>query len=451
MIRTSHVAICGGGVAGIEALLALREILDVRPHIDLVAPDPDFVYTPMAVAEPFGLSPPRRFDLGVIAQDLGAELHVGSLARLDTENSRLELDDGSAVPYDAAIVAVGARPTAWLQGALCFGGPRDTGAFQELLSRIADGRVSSVAFTAPAGASWTLPMYELALLTSSRLAELGPADVEITIVTPEEDPLGVFGAGASRMLRSQLADRGIHLRTGAMAESLSAGSLLLSSGTAVDVDEVVTMPRLEGPRVPGLPATAEGFIPIDRRCRVAGLDNVYAAGDGTDFPVKQGGLASQQADVAAEWVARGLGAARQPALFEPMLKGLLLTGLAPIYMRAAVRAGTREEGEVAADALWWPPGKIAGRYLGPYLAFVHTSARHGSLEDRPASTSDLETQRAAQQEARELGLAFAEADARSGDFQSAIGWLELVEQINGVLPTDYIGKREEWLARQAQG
>ena len=53
--RRRRIAICGGGVAAIEALLGLRALLGLAPHVDLVAPNRHFVYEPLAVAEPFGL------------------------------------------------------------------------------------------------------------------------------------------------------------------------------------------------------------------------------------------------------------------------------------------------------------------------------------------------------------------------------------------------------------
>src|SRR6185295_2868510 len=99
-------------------------------------------------------------------------------------------------------------------------------------------------------------------------------------------------------------------------------------------------------------------------------DGVLAAGDATTFPVKQGGLATQQADAAAATIAHELGALVEPRPFVPVLRGLLLTGGAPLYLRAELdatgvprAAGTRTRrlaGEVSSRALWWPPGKIAG-------------------------------------------------------------------------------------------
>ena len=442
-----RVAVCGGGVAAIEAVLALREMLTIRPHIDLIAPNGEFTYAPMAVAEPFGLARTKLFALSAIAEDLGAELHVGSLERVDVRANRLVLSGGGRLPYDFAIVAVGARRRPWLPGARSFGGADDVAGYSELLDRLERGTVSRVAYVAPLGIGWTLPVYELVLLTSSRLAERGVPGVELTVVTPEADPLAAFGAAASRMLRGQLADRGIRLRVGVTAQRLSPGSLALSSGEALEIDEVIAWPRMEGRRVKGLPADPDGFLPVDDHCLITGLQNVYAAGDGTAFPIKQGGIASQQADVAAESVAARLGAPLSPSVFEPTLRGMLLTGVAPIYLRAAASAAASEEGQLAGNALWWPPTKIAGRYLGPYLASASTPTERGTLEDRPVSSRDSDAVRASADEARELALVFAEADARSGDFRSAVSWLEIIERLDGVLPPDRLKMRDAWRAR----
>ena len=97
-----------------------------------------------------------------------------------------------------------------------------------------------------------------------------------------------------------------------------------------------------------------------------GLDDVYAAGDGTNFPIKQGGIGTQQADAAAEHIAARMGAAIEPAPFHPILRGKLLAGDESLNLSADV-AGGAGEGAVSDDYLWWPPQKIGGRYLAPYL------------------------------------------------------------------------------------
>src|SRR5688572_32409707 len=115
------------------------------------------------------------------------------------------------------------------------------------------------------------------------------------------------------------------------------------------------------------------------RVLVAGVGGVYAVGDATAFLIKQGGLATQQADAAAEAIVTAAGAAQQPAPFRPVLRGLLLTGGAPLYLRAELSAAgdvirargsalAAPRGETSTRALWWPPAKVADRYLGPHLA-----------------------------------------------------------------------------------
>ena len=438
-----RVVICGGGVAAVEALLALRALLGVVVEVHLVAPSRRFVYQPLAVAAPFDLAETDLFDLAEIASDQSAKLHVDSLARVDAEDRRVGLASGISLPYDALVIAVGARRRDWLQGALHFGGASDVEAFRALLELLQSGSDQRLCFVNPAGISWTLPLYELALLTASHLADQGVIGVELTVVTPEANPLAVFGPAAGRMLRNLLADRGIVLKAGVYAEKIQHGKLHLHSRATLEVDHVVTLAQLEGPALPGLPSDATGFIAVDEHSRVTGLEDVYAAGDGTTFPIKQGGLASQQADAAAEAIAAQAGVAITPSPIRPTLRGVLLTGIAPTYLRAQI-AGTGDSLEIASNPLWWPPSKIAGRYLAPYLASHSQLARDETLQDRPPSTEDPARLQESHDEARELALTFAEHDAADGHFESALEWLDVLEKIDGVLPPGYVQKRADW-------
>jgi sulfide:quinone oxidoreductase len=448
--RGRRVAICGGGVAAIEALLGLRALLGLLPHVDLIAPNRRFVYEPLAVAEPFGLAQTRLFDVAAAAVEHGAQLHVAWLEAVEPERGRIALSGGATLPYDSLIVAIGARRCAWLPGALPFTGAADVSSFSELLARLERGDLSRVAFAAPAGITWTLPAYELALLTASWVADRHLTGIELAIVTAEEEPLAIFGPTASRALRDLLADRGIRLRVSATAESVVPGALRLASGETIGADEVVALPELEGPRLAGLPADDSGFIQIDEHARVVGLDDVYAAGDGSDFPIKQGGLAAQQADAAVEMIAARLGAGGKPSASQPLLRGMLLTGIAPTYLRAGITGTFPDHGELAANPLWWPPTKIAGRYLGPYLAGTARPGEGTRLEDRPEFSDDPGEVLAGHREARELALTFALADANNEDYRSALRWLEVVEHLDGVLPPWYLERRDEWRGR-AQG
>ena len=441
-----RVVIAGGGVAGLEALLALRSLLTLA-EAHMIAPNRHFVYQPLAVGEPFDLAQTHLSELAEITADQGAKLHVDALELVDGEHHRVHLASGAELPYDALILAVGARRRQWLEGALHFGGAGDAPAFRSLLERFERGIVQRLAFVNPPGASWTLPLYELALLTASHFADHRVIGVELTLITPERDPLGAFGPAAGQMLRSLLADRGIALRAGTYVEEIADGELHLHPAGTLGVDEVVTLAELDGPALAGVPANAAGFIIVDDHCRVIGLEDAYAAGDGTTFPVKQGGIATQQADAAVEAIAAQMGAPVTPEPLRPTLRGMLLTGIAPTYLRARISGTTGDSFEIATSPLWWPPSKVAGRYLGPYLAARGPLTRGEVLEDRPPPSEDAEQLQASHEEARRLALTFAERDAADGHYHSAVQWLEVIERLEGVLPPGYASKRADWVER----
>jgi sulfide:quinone oxidoreductase len=447
-VASKRVVICGGGVAGLEALIGLHAHVQVGIEAHLVAPTHEFLYRPLAVAAPFGLGDGHRFDLAEIVSHHGGHLHIDTLARVDADRRQVELSSGAALPYDALLVATGARLAGWLPGALHFGGgAEEVAAYRALLARLEQGAGERVCFVNPPRLAWTLPLYELALLTASHLADRGVAGIELMLFTPEHEPLSMFGASASRALRGLLGDRGISLRVGAEVREFAEREIRLADGRSFAADEVVTLAKLEGSAVPGLPNDAAGFIPVDTHGRVEGLMDVYAAGDGTNNPLKQGGIATQQADVAVEAMLARFGAAVKPAPFRPTLRGMLLTGIAPLYLRSRLLEPAGKDQQATIDPLWWPPSKIAARYLAPYLAGHDALARSQELADRPAPNDDAARAAASHEEARSLAVAFAERDAADGDFKSALEWLEVIERLDGVLAPAFVAMRDEWHER----
>jgi sulfide:quinone oxidoreductase len=364
-----RVIIAGGGVAAVETLLALRELAEDRIEIELLAPDPHFVYRPMVVAEAFGIGEEHRFDLSRVCDDQGAALRVDGLSCVDAERHVVQTTTGVEVEYDALVVARGARAREAVPGAVTFSGRRDIEAIRTVLDTAASpaGEVRRLVFAGPGGLTWMLPLYELAMLSRAHLDERGREDIEIAVTTSEESPLGAFGPLAGDTVRELLEDRRIELITGHYPTSFREGVLHLVPDMTVDADLVVALPWLEGPWIDGLPADDHGFLPIDAHGAVRGVDDVYAAGDATDFPIKQGGLASQQADALAEMIAARAGVPVEARPFVPVLRGVLLTGDTPTYLRSEITGG-RGVSSISNSPLWWPPSKIAGRHLSPYLA-----------------------------------------------------------------------------------
>jgi sulfide:quinone oxidoreductase len=374
-----NVMIVGGGVAALEALIALRGLAEDRVAIELVSPTPEFAYRPLAVAEPFGLGQARRYDLVRIAADHGAALHLAGLQSVQADERLVKTWDGRALPYEVLLVAIGARPAVAIPGSVTIAGPGYTSRFRTVLRELEERRIRRVVFAVPPASSWPLPLYELALMTAARVAERGLRKVELSLVTPEAEPLELFGSAASAAVRGLLDQRGVAIHTAHYATEFRDEELALGPSGGLPAERVVSLPRLRGPELPGLPRDAEGFIPVDLHGLVQEEIDVYAAGDATTSPIKQGGVAAQQADAAAEAIAARAGADVEPEPFRPVLRGMLLTGSSPRYMRAEVSGGRGERWEVSEHALWWPPSKIAGRWLAPYLAL-----RHEELEETPA-------------------------------------------------------------------
>jgi sulfide:quinone oxidoreductase len=361
------VVIAGGGVAALETLLALRRLAEDRVEIELLAPQREFLYRPLSVAEPFELGEAPRFDLDEIAADQGARLRIDGLASVDPGRRAVRTRSGAEMLYDALVVAVGTTRHEAVPGALSFGGPEDTGAYRDLLREAERGEIRNLVFAIPQGATWPLPMYELALLTAVRLRSRGAA-AKLTVVTPEDAPLGMFGPRASEAVGRLLSENGVEVRTSAIPVAAADGTLEVVPDGAVVADRVVAMPHLRGPGVEGLPHDEDGFLRVDANCRVRGVEGVYAAGDATAFPVKQGGIATQQADAVAEALAAEAGAPVEPEGFRPVLRGVLLTGAGARFLKAEISGGRGDVSEVSEDALWWPGGKVVGRYLSHYLA-----------------------------------------------------------------------------------
>ena len=360
-----RVVVAGGGVAALEATLALRTLAESRVSIELIAPEPAFVYRPLSVGDPFLVAETRRFPLAPLVDSAGGALRAGRVAAVDPGERFVETDGGERVPYDALLVALGARGREALPNALTFAGPESNDALKAVLEEALDGDVHRIVFALPGGATWPLPLYELALLTGSFLTDHGTGGVELSLVTPEEAPLAIFGREASEAIGELLEARGIALHLQTTPVAFEGGELTTAPDRAIEADRVIALPRLEGPRLEGLPSDTDGFIPTDDRCRVGFEVDVYAAGDATQFPLKQGGIATQMADTAAAEIAAQAGAQVEPEPFKPVLRGLLLTGMVPRYLRG--EPGTPKS-VVDTEALWWPPSKIVGRHLAPFLA-----------------------------------------------------------------------------------
>jgi sulfide:quinone oxidoreductase len=364
----TKVLIVGGGVAALEAALALKHSAGERVQMTLLAPEDEFVYRPLSVGEPFGHELAHAYPLDKVVADLGIERCKDTLKWVDTSAHTVHTENELEFEYDALLLAVGARTSEPMRHALTIDPTRLDEQLHGLIQDLEDGWVHNIAFVIPELSGWPLPIYELALMTAGRAYEMN-VNAQITVVTPERAPLAIFGSSASAVVSRRLDAYGIETVTSAHCVMHEPKRLTVSSAPEpIVVDQVVTLPALHGPAVPGIPrSAAQGFISVDRHSRVPGLEGVFAAGDMTDFPIKLGGIAAQQADAAAESIAALAGAAIVPKPLVVTIHGLLIGGGEPVYMAAQVAGSEGTHSKVSADPFWAPATKIYARYLAPRL------------------------------------------------------------------------------------
>ena len=358
-------------------MLALRALAPERVRVTLISASAMLAYKPAATTEAFDETPPRTYDLQAIAADAGASFRLDRVEAVAPNDHSVRFASFAHLDYDALVLAVGARAASAIPGALTFRDQHEVHHIRRLMSEVRSGALRRIVFAVPNGCSWPLPLYELALLTATRLRELDVTG-EVMLVSPEITPLCVFGAQASPLVADLLVKRGVRFIGESDPQRVDrSGALVLASGETLDADRVVASPKLRGPRITGLPTDRSGFITTDALGGVIGLPDVYAAGDMTSFPIKQGGLAAQQADVIAQRIASNHGASVTQSRVHRVLRARLVGGAHPVFLRTELdefgqaTAASTVHGHFNDSESVTPPEKVFGRYLSPYL---HTRA-----------------------------------------------------------------------------
>ena len=358
-----RAVVVGGGIAALETMLALHELAPGRVDMTLVAPEPDFSLRPLSVSVPFGRGGAKTIPLADVVAEHDATFVRDAVFAVEPDRRVVVCAGGSELPYDDLVLTPGARAVSAYDRGLTFD-PHEAGALSGVVADLEQGWSHSVAFVVPPGCTWPLPLYELALMTAEQVWGMGIDGVTIHLITPEAAPLDVFGKEASDALAELLKAGHITFHGSADAQVHRAGQVDIGNGKTIDVDRIVAIPLLTGPRIAGVPADEEGFIAIDEYGRVPGLEGVWAAGDGTQQPIKQGGLACQQADAIAGQIAAKAGADVQVGPAVLVLRGRLLAGQQDRFLHRTVGM---ERSQAESKALWWPPAKVASRHLAPYL------------------------------------------------------------------------------------
>ena len=371
----AQVVIAGGGVAALEALIALSELAPHRVRVTLVTPSADFVSRPQVIGESFARGHRSHVALARVARDFGATHVTGSVVAVDAARRIARLGSGEELAYDSLLVATGGRRMPAYEHAETIGDDTAAEALHGILADLEEGYLKRLAFVVPPQVAWTLPAYELALLVAHDAWSMCIDDAQLSLVTPEDRPLALFGPLAGAAVGELLAERGIAFVGGVCAE-VGRGTLdLHPGGRQMTAERVFALPVVHGDAPSGLPTDEAGFLGTDVHGRVMGVAGVFAAGDITSFPAKHGGIAAQQAEAAAQAIAAGHGCAIEPEPFRPLLRGRLLTGGEDLFLERDI-AGGSGDADGATRQAWWPADKVSAPRLAPYLyALESTGAR----------------------------------------------------------------------------
>ena len=288
-------------------------------------------------------------------------------------------------------------------------------------------------------------------MTAVDLPDRGADAVSLTLVTPEPTPLHLFGPAASEAVAELLRSRGIALVARPCDRARARPARARRRPRRSRPATTVVLPPLQGPWIEGLPVDEHGFIPVDRarprrrrarRLRRRRRDGVPDQAGRARHPAGRRRRPRRSPPTSGR---------RAAPPFRPVLRGLLLTGGAPLYLRAELRGGQAVgqsrapaalRGEVSTRALWWPPGKVAGRYLAPYLATARPRALgREPLVDRaataPRTRRDDATPRSSSR------CCSPTEDERAGDIPQALHALDAAAALGGgVLPAAASRRRD---------
>jgi sulfide:quinone oxidoreductase len=371
MAERVRILVAGSGPGALEATLALSRSEQLDAEISLISPQTEYLYRPNLVMEPFGVVSTARYSVGEIIRHPSVQQWQGLIERVDPAAGKAWSPENDEFDFDAMVVATGTRPRIELPApAITIGAPDWKEDVAQVVAEIDAGEISNVIFTRPAGAAYSLPMYELALMAADRASRQSQRQITIAVVTPERIPLELFGAENSERVAKLCAQSGVLVRTANEAAVYDGTTLTLADGETFAAGRVIAVPGLD-PIVPeGLPAGAGGFIEVDEHQLVTGTTNIYAVGDVTDFPLKQGGLASEAADAAAAAIEAQLGSRETAEPFTGETQGILLTTQTRLMMRARIT----KDGSTSLpiDQPSGPVQKIASRLLAERLQELET-------------------------------------------------------------------------------
>lgn len=308
----TRVTVIGAGFGALTAVRKLRAA-DAKLGIDLIAPQPQFVYYPGTVWIPTGLREPD--DLVISLRNFfereNVAYHQASAQGLRDGGRVVETDRGE-VANDGLIIACGGRFMRKLPGIehtiLPCGGVEAAAQVRDQLKAM-DGGTLAFGFAGNPKEPSAMrggPVFEFLFGIETFLRQQGRRDrFKLVFFSPAEKPGQRMGPKAVEGLMREMKKRDIDTHLGHKMKGFEANKVITEGGE-FEADMILFMPGMTGNQWfdnTDLPRSPGGMIQADQHCQVAGWDKVYVAGDSGSFPgpewmPKQAHMADLQAEAA---------------------------------------------------------------------------------------------------------------------------------------------------------
>jgi len=239
-----------------------------------------------------------HIDTGPLARFAGARLYQDEVIDLDLDGRRVICRSRPPVPYDLLSLNIGSTPnTTGVPGASEHAiavKPIDgfLRRFEALQTRVLarKGRASVALVGAGAGGVELLLAVEHRLRQTVRQAGFDASGLSFVLVSDAPNILPSFPADFRARFHAILAARGIAVVTGAPVVAVEPGRLTLADYGPLAADEILWTTQAAPARwlaKAGLPLDPRGFLMVDSTLRVAGHDDVFAAGDTIAFAERE--------------------------------------------------------------------------------------------------------------------------------------------------------------------
>jgi sulfide:quinone oxidoreductase len=383
-----RVVVLGSGFAGLETAFRLRQEAGDEVKLVVVSDTDDFLFKPGTIYLPFGEAAAKlRIPLARAMRRRDITLHVDKVVRVDTGRGAVRTDRGDTIDYDHLVIATGAsmRPDEvpglaeharqiWTPGQMH--GLGDD--LQRVVQLARRGQRQHVLFVVPPNNKCAGPLYEIAFMLDTWLRRREVrGDVDITFTTYESDFIQAFGPKLHDIASNRFALREIDAYTKAAVTKVSEREAAFADGSVRPFDLMVTFPQyVAAADYPGLPVDSRGFLHCHKASRaVVGHDEIYAAGDAGDFPVKQADLALLQAGAIALDIAAAVRRRPPEGGFEPISRYVFEMFDSAAFAQVPLRVTGALAGSVIVDeaaatqyragtSVAWRTGrKVLGEYL----------------------------------------------------------------------------------------